>query len=218
MKNNNENIDKIFDLLQTKNYSELNIEDKKIVNKEFNSLKEYENMKHVSDASYKFLNNHEAIIPDPHILKSLKYEINRKKSKNRNIFTFTIPAYQAVAACFAIFMFSWMIFKPANNKEVKEQIKYVTVQKIIIDTIKIAENTVPQIALNNSVNLLESKTHIIRKAVNQVLKKDKSEEIEPQNMYEGIRNLKHLENQKRGINIADDSILRKFRFTILSRN
>ena len=40
MKNNNENIDKIFDLLQTKNYSELNIEDKKIVNKEFNSLKE----------------------------------------------------------------------------------------------------------------------------------------------------------------------------------
>jgi hypothetical protein len=218
MKNNNKNIEKIFDMLQMKNSAELNIEEVEIVKVELDSLNEFENMKLVSNASRQYLSNHESIIPDPQVLKSLKHEIKRNKSKKRNILTFSIPAYQAVAACVAIFMFSWMIFKSGNKIEPKEQIKYVTVEKIIIDTIKIAENAVPKIALKNAVNLLGSNTGIIKKTVNKIMKSDKPENNEPQNMFVGFRNLKHLDNQKRGINIADDSILRKFRFTILSRN
>jgi hypothetical protein len=217
MKNNEKNIEKIYDLLQAKNSKELNIEEIKIVKDEINSLNEYDNLKLVSNASYQYLNKEESLIPEPQVFKSLKYEINRK-SKTRNIITYKIPAYQAVAACLAIFIFSILLFKSGTNIEQKEKIKYITIEKIIIDTIKITENAIPQIAINNAVNMLESKTHVIRNMVHKKMINENSEETESQNMFVGFRNLKHLENQKRGVSIADDSILRKFRFTVLSRN
>jgi hypothetical protein len=212
MKNDNIN-EKIYDLINRKNYNDLSFDDKQFLLSQNISEDKYNSLIKAEIEIKDYFDNENQEVTDSLMLQNLLKEIPAKSKVN---FIFRkLPAYYTIAASLVVFLMSWTLFTNIQSNQISFK------EKLIYDTIYISNQVEPN---NNAVNVNqnESKPKISKqnKTNSNYQKRSKSDSSSdsrmelPSNEFVGLGNMKLVNSQSKGISQSDDSIISKFRFTM----
>lgn len=207
------NSDIIESLLERESLCELNDNEQNIVIREFGSLDNFESARKVHFQIKSEFNQDAIPEPSSAVKDSLDAILHARNSASRvRVWQKRMPIYQTVAACLAVVAITFAIKpQPEVQFRTKELTQTKFIDRIIKDTVRIVQtkfvkiipdeisvNTSEQDFADNSGDTSSGNSLSIGYARNQ---------------FVGLDNLKLIENQRKGISLAEDTMLMNIRIT-----
>ena len=206
----------LFELIQSdKAINDFDNEEVRLIQEEIGSIDAFDNLRNLSmRISREMKSESEDLKLNPNIFLNLKAEIgnNEKKSSYGKMINYKIPAYQAVAACIALFFIFSIFVKQKSVEIIKDKIEYITKTEyqIIRDTIIQTPIAKKDIQINEKSGIFAS----VGESIDSI-----AEIASPEiSNNKGIKNLELLDSQRKGVSISDDTMAMKCAFTTSSRN
>lgn len=196
----------IYDLLQSKNWDELTPNeiahlDSLGINRDI-----YNNYK-ITQEILPLTKQYYAEQPSNQ-LRTILVKSAKEKVKQRSLLNRTYPLKYYIAATFILFIFSFIIINKLNKPENVIRTQTVTIDKIILDTIYVAVNTMEKInsVKNINKNLVIIANDLNSKGIKSVIESVDSSNLQlTYNQFVGLKNLIFIPFNNNGINFIFDS-------------
>ena len=207
------NTDIIEALLERESLSELSDAEFHAVIQEFGSVDNFESARKAHNMIKSGFG--QEVLPEPSqaVKESLDAILHTRNSVNQvRVWQKRMPIYQAFAACLAIVAITFSI-KPQPDVQymTQQHIQTKFIDRIIRDTVKIVQTRFMRIVPDE---ILAKPTAQSIASNNVDTSSDNSIAISSvRNQFVGLDNLKLIENQRKGISLAEDTMLMNIRIT-----
>lgn len=196
----------IYDLLQSKNWDELT--PKEIAHLDSLGINRdiYNNYK-ITQENLPLSKQYYAEKPSNQ-LRAILVKSAKEKVKQRSLLNRTYPLKYYLAATFILFVLSFFIINKLNKPENVIRTQTVTIDKIILDTIYVAVNTIEKINSVKSINknIVKLEKEFNSKGIKSVIESVDSSNLQlTYNQFVGLKNLIFIPFNNNGINFIFDS-------------